>query len=85
MGCALSEINFKSNRDKIASFMIIGKNLDQLDQDYVTGKALVNPVQFRECLNWLRDMLFKKLRETERRYDSDGKRKNRGHKKQHRY
>ncbi|MBF0433420.1 MAG: hypothetical protein HQK83_19235, partial [Fibrobacteria bacterium] len=78
-----SEIRFKNNGDKVASFMITGADLDQLDRDYISGKALVNPVQFRESLNWLRDVLFKKLRETERRYEIDRKRKNRGHKKWH--
>jgi hypothetical protein len=37
--------------------------LDKLDRDYRSGQALVNPLQFRESLNHLRDILFEKLRE----------------------
>ena len=48
-------------RDKcIATFLITGKNLDRLDRDYRAGRALVNPVQLREALNHLRDVMFKK-------------------------
>jgi hypothetical protein len=37
--------------------------LDKLDKQYRDGQALVNPLQFRETLNHLRDILFEKLRE----------------------
>jgi hypothetical protein len=37
--------------------------MDQLDLDYRSGNARINPLQFRETLNHLRDILFEKLRE----------------------
>ena len=98
MGGDLSEIRFRNNhaeRDRwskpIATFLITGKGLDRLDKQYRNGQALVNPLQFRESLNHLRDILFNKLRENnggdkdERKRDVEDppgrnrKRKNRGY------
>ncbi len=67
MGGQLKDIRF--NR-QIASFMFTGSNLHQYDRDYINGHALVNPLQFREALNRLRDILFKQLRDKRTtRYD----------------
>ncbi len=55
-GGDLSGITF--NDRQIASFAISGNGIHQLDRDYMTGKALVNPVILRESLNHLRDLLF---------------------------
>jgi hypothetical protein len=55
-GGDLSGINF--NERHIATFMFTGEGLHQLDQDYMRGSALVNPVQLRASLNHLRDLLF---------------------------
>ncbi len=55
-GGDLSGISFNDRR--IASFSIIGKGVHQLDKDYDQGVALVNPVNLRESLNHLRDILF---------------------------
>ena len=76
MGADLTEIRI--DHKQIASFLITGKDLDRLDREYANGKAQVNPVQFRQSLNWLRDLLFEKLRE--RRCDNDRTRNNRRHK-----
>ena len=78
MGGDLSAIRFKSNGKQIATFHFIGKELTRHDKAYINGHALVNPVQFREALNHLRDILFEKLRENERRYENDRKRNDRG-------
>ena len=43
-------------------FVIAGNELDKRDMNYRTGGALVNPLQLRESLNLLRDLLFEKLR-----------------------
>jgi hypothetical protein len=54
--------------------------LDELDRQYRNGKALVNPVQFRESLTHLRDLLYDKLRNQNRGdRHNDRKRENRGH------
>jgi len=67
----------------VATFLIRGEGLIRLDREYRSGKALVNPLQLRESLNHLRDILFKTLREEERtRYD-DRKRKDRGYQREH--
>jgi hypothetical protein len=43
--------------------LITGEGLDRLDKQYRVGQALVNPLQLRESLNHLRDVMFEKLRE----------------------
>jgi hypothetical protein len=59
--------------------LIAGAGLDKLDRDYRAGKALVNPLQLRESLNHLRDVLFEKLRKNEGRTRDDRKAKDRSH------
>ena len=79
-GGDLSEIRFRKNGRQIASFLFTGPDLTRHDKEYRNGHALVNPLQFRESLNHLRDILFEKLRETEKgRYENDRKRKDRSH------
>ena len=64
-GGDLSEIRFRKNGSRIATFLIKGEGLDKLDKAYRSGQALVNPLEFRETLNHLRDVLFEKLREND--------------------
>ena len=64
-------IRFKSGNPRIAAFMFSGHNLDKLEMEYRLGTALVNPLQLRECLNHLRDVLFEKLRQNEGRMKND--------------
>lgn len=90
-GGDLAEVRVRNNGKRIATFLITGKNLDELDRDYRTGRALVNPLQLRESLNHLRDVMFEKLRENDpasrKRYaavegrtrNGDRKRGDRGH------
>ncbi len=73
----------KLNGDKVATFLIRGEGLIRLDREYRSGKALVNPLQFRESLNHLRDILFKKLREDGRTRNDHSKRKDRSYQKRH--
>lgn len=68
-GGRLTEIRFNENGSRIASFMFTGPDLVEHDRAYRDGHALVNPVQFRESLNHLRDILFNQLRQRETRYD----------------
>jgi hypothetical protein len=74
-GGDLCGIRIKDASRGIAAFEISGDDLDRLDHEYRSGRALVNPVQLRESLNLLRDMLFD-LRDRRR---NDRKRKNRVH------
>ena len=55
-------VGIKANKDsrQIMRFLIKGEGLDKLDRKYRTGQALVNPLQLREALNHLRDVLFTK-------------------------
>jgi len=89
-GGELNRIRFRKNGKRIASFLFTGRGLDKLDKQYRDGQALVNPLQFRESLNHLRDILFEKLREQDdpsshKCYDAtrgeryDRKRKDRGY------
>ena len=77
MGGSLCDVRFRNNGKRIASFMFTGTDLGQLDRDYMNGNALVNPIQFRESLNRLRDILFEKQRK--QRGDRYGSGKNRAH------
>ena len=93
MGGDLTDIWFKTNGKQIASFLFTGADLSKHDRAYINGRALVNPVQFREALNHLRDVLFDKLREQDPassrlrrdyaaargRYENDRKRDDRIH------
>lgn len=60
-GGILYDIKFRRNSRQTASFVFEGHSLDKADNEYVTGKAIVNPLQYRETLNRLRDILFEKL------------------------
>jgi hypothetical protein len=62
MGARLDRVRVRNNGRPIATFLITGKDLDRLDRDWRAGRALVNPVQLRESLNHLRDVMFEKLR-----------------------
>ena len=62
-GGDLCGIRMDGNGKRIATFLIQGEGLNRLDKEYRNGKALVNPLEFRESLNHLRDILFNKLRE----------------------
>ncbi len=68
MGGRLERVRVRTNGRRIATFLITGPDLARYDSDYRTGRALVNPVQLRESLNHLRDVMFEKLRKTEGRY-----------------
>jgi hypothetical protein len=77
-GGDLDGIRIKPGHRRIAAFTITDCDLEKLDMDYRRGQALVNPLQLRECLNHLRDVLFKKLRQREGRMRND-RRSKRGH------
>jgi hypothetical protein len=74
-GGSLSGIRIKDGVRGIAAFQIEGEDLERLGDEYGAGKALVNPLRFRESLNHLRDVLFE-FREKGARHDR--KRENRG-------
>jgi hypothetical protein len=61
-GGRLVQVKVRNTGRRIATFLITGPDLDRLDSDYRSGRALVNPVQLRESLNHLRDVMFEKLR-----------------------
>ncbi len=67
MDARLTKVQVRDNGRRIATFLITGADLDRLDTDYRAGRALVNPVQLRESLNHLRDVMFEKLRQYEGR------------------
>lgn len=71
MGGDLESIRFRTNGRQIATFLFNGRDLVEYDKAYVNGHALVNPVQFREALNRLRDILFETLRKREAAMHAD--------------
>ncbi len=78
-GGDLAEVRIRNNGRRIATFLITGPDLDRLDSDYRAGRALVNPMQLREALNHLRDVMFEKLRKSEGREKDDRKGPHRVH------
>ena len=80
-GGSLVQVRLGEDNHKIVTFLIEGEGIDQLDVEYRNGQAMVNPLQFRESLNHLRDILFNTLREG--RTKNDRKRKDRRSKKKH--
>lgn len=62
MGAHLEQVNVRNNGRPIATFLITGPEIERWDDDYRKGRALVNPVQLRDTLNHLRDVMFEKLR-----------------------
>lgn len=83
MGGSLCEIRLPEGGSRIATFFIKGPDLHRHDSDYMSGRALVNPLQFREALNHLRDLLFNRLNRHETRHDR--KRENRRHQNPNRH
>jgi hypothetical protein len=66
-GGRLDQVRVRNNGRRIATFLITGTDLARLDNEWRSGRALVNPVQLRESLNHLRDVMFEKLRKIEGR------------------
>ncbi len=83
MGGHLTDVKFRINGKQTATFIFAGPGLHKHDKDYRNGHAQVNPLQFKEALNHLRDILFKRLNENRtpemRRYDRS--KRNRYHQK----
>jgi hypothetical protein len=73
MGARLDRVQVRTNGRRIATFLITGPDLARHDSDYRAGRALVNPVQLRESLNHLRDVMFDKLRNHEGRKTDDNR------------
>ena len=76
MGGDLEAIHIRNNGKQIATFLFSGPDLHKHDRAYINGHALVNPVQYREALNHLKDILFENLRKNRNergRYDRKGK------------
>jgi hypothetical protein len=71
MGGRLDQVRVRKNGRRIATFLITGPDLARLDGDYRAGRALVNPVELRESLNHLRDVMFDQLRKHEGRATDD--------------
>ena len=75
VGGDLSQVSFRPNGGNTATFMFTGPNLHKHDKDYRNGHAQVNPLQFKEALNHLRDILFERQRRQLRRYDNERRKK----------
>ncbi len=65
-GGRLSDVHLSEDHKQIVSFRIVGENLSELDEAYRSGRATVDPLQLRESLNHLRDVLFRTKRDNER-------------------
>ena len=59
-------------------FVIQGESVSREDQRYRTGQALVNPLQYREVINMLRDVIYENLKIDKRKNPHVQSRANRG-------
>jgi len=76
-GGKLSEVHLSEDNRQIVSFRIIGEDLLDHDEAYRSGRAMVDPLQLRESLNHLRDVLFRTLRESQIRRGGNERNKER--------
>ncbi len=72
-GGRLSGAYLSEEKRRIVSSRIIGDDLADLDEAYRTGKATVDPLQLRESLNHLRDILFRTLRDNDNERNNERK------------
>jgi hypothetical protein len=66
-GGRLAGLRVTRRNQGMVSFLIEGEGILELDLDYRNGTVKVNAVKFRHTLNHLRDVLFRRLRETKGR------------------
>lgn len=78
-GGILIRVRLNGDSRRMASFLIEGDGIEELDLEYRNGEALVNPLHLRESLNHLRDILFNKVRAENRGDRYDRERDNRVH------
>lgn len=69
-GSELDQVRVSGTGRGRAVFLIRGKDVARLDRAYLSGQARVNPLQLRECLNHLRDKLFERLHEHEKKEEN---------------
>ena len=60
-GGKLNEV--RVSRKQRIEFVILGENLWQNEVGYRTGHALVNPLAYKDCIHYLRDLISEKLDE----------------------
>lgn len=58
MGAELSSLNRQGNK---LLFTLSGQHLIQNDLQYRLGRAMVNPLQLKETLQLLRDIIFNRI------------------------
>ncbi len=51
--------------DRQVRFLIEGEKLEEAEQRFYTGKAVVDPLSLKETLSYLRELLKRKLSELE--------------------
>ena len=82
-GGELEGIHIRTNGKPIGVIRIKGSGLADLEKDYRSGKALVEPLRLRDVLNYLRDSLFQALQKHEGRSRHDKARAYRRHQNVH--
>ena len=64
MGATLEEVKC---RHYTVTFTLKGEELNHVHMNYMSGKTQVNPLQLKETLNMLKDMIFQNKRNRERK------------------
>lgn len=57
--CLGAKLNRIEREGKAVTFVLEDEKLEQLDMNYRTGQALINPLQLKEILNLLKDKIFR--------------------------
>lgn len=74
-----------SNGKTSAYFIFTGSRVEQLNQEFISGKAVVNITQLKLTMNHLKDLMFNKLREREKENRNNGNHIKRNHNQSKRY
>jgi hypothetical protein len=72
-GGILEKTKVKNGRNGKPSitFVFTGNNVQKLFKEFLSGQALTNAAQFKAAMIHLKDVMFEKLREEERRNDGN--------------
>ena len=66
--CLGAELKGTEKRGRELFFLLEGDEIDKTCLAYRLGQTRVNPIQLRDTLNLLRDMIFENKRDRDERY-----------------
>ncbi len=84
-GIKIQNILLSGNNGKTSAYFIFtGTEAEQLNREFISGKAEANVTQLKLTMNHLKDLMFNKLREREKE-NRNGNHKKRNHKQSQKF